>query len=266
MEPLASDIAPAEIAAAIEANTSQFLMELGEAGGGETRDDTVRWTIGGSPIDYHNAIVAAALSPQEADAAIAASIERLKARGVPGSWHVGPSMTPPDIGRRLLRAGFSYAGDDVGMAAALDKLTAEPVPAAFSIDRVGSDGELDEWVETLGQGFGEGLPEAQWVGSVYSKLGLDDANWRHYLGRLDGRPVATATMFLSGGVAGIYFVFTLPAARRQGIGAAMTRTPLEEARRLGYRLGVLGASVMGEPVYRRMGFAEYCRIGIYEWR
>jgi hypothetical protein len=23
---------------------------------------------------------------------------------------------------------------------------------------------------------------------------------------------------------------------------------------------------MGYPVYRRLGFEEYCRIGLYEWR
>ncbi len=46
----------------------------------------------------------------------------------------------------------------------------------------------------------------------------------------------------------------------------MTLAPLLEARQLGYRTGVLGSSEMGCPVYRRLGFEERCRIGVYEWR
>ena len=78
--------------------------------------------------------------------------------------------------------------------------------------------------------------------------------------------MATATLFLGAGVAGIYFVFTAERARRRGIGAAITLAALREAWDLGYGIGVLGSSQAGYPVYRRLGFEEFCRIGIYEWR
>ena len=56
--------------------------------------------IGDSPIDYNNAVVRADLTPEQADQAIAESIERLQAYSAPGTWHVGPSMRPADLSAR----------------------------------------------------------------------------------------------------------------------------------------------------------------------
>lgn len=259
-------MADAEIIAAIENNGAEFLLAMGRAGGGEERSDAVCWIIGGSPIDYNNAVFAASLGDAEADAAIVASREALRACKVPGTWHVGPSMTPPSLRERLLAHGFTHAGDDVGMAVDPAALPDLPVPGLV-IEEVLGPTDLAAWVATLAQGFGEGPPEAGWVGDVYSRLGYGGRSpWHHYLGRLAGQPVATATLFRTGAVAGVYFVFTLPEVRRRGIGAAITAAALFAAQQHGARLGVLGASPMGEPVYRRMGFREYCRIGLYEWR
>src|SRR5215216_1540043 len=256
-------------ALAIEENGAEFLMDLGRAAGAEERDDgRVRWVVGNSPIGYHNCVVYADLNLAEADGEIEASLKRMRAHGVPGSWHVGPSMRPSDLGRRLTAHGFEYGGDDIGMAVDLSTLLEEvPPPADFVGEQVRDEARLAAWVETLGSGFGEGPAEAQWVGEMYRRLDLDDEGpWRHYLGRLAGQPVATATSFFGAGVAGIYFVCTVERARRRGIGAAITLAALREARDLGYSVGVLGSSEMGQCIYRGLGFEEHCRIGLYEWR
>jgi GNAT superfamily N-acetyltransferase len=256
-------------ALAIEENGAEFLMALGRAAGAEERDDgRIRWVIGNSPIDYHNCVVHADLTQEEADREIEASLERMRALGVPGSWHVGPSMRPSDLGVRLAAHGFEYGGDDIGMAVDLSELPEEvTAPPAFVVERVRDETGLAAWVEALGSGFGEGPVEAEWVGEMYRRLGLgDEGPWRHYLGLLESEPVATATSFFGAGVAGIYFVCTVERARRRGIGAGITLAALLEARDLGYSVGVLGSSEMGYPVYRGLGFEEYCRIGLYEWR
>ena len=258
-----------DLARAVEANGAEFLLALGRAGGGEERaEPQIAWTIGGSPIDYHNAVVRADLTPKQADQAISESITRLRAHGVPGTWHVGPSMRPADLGARLIAHGFAYAGDDIGMAADLGTLPATlETPPGLVIDRVRDEQDLAIWTRTLAAGFGEGEREAAWTGEMYRRIGLgDEQPWRHYLGRLNSVPVATASLFLGAGVAGIYFVFTIEKARRQGIGAAITHAALRDAYALGYQIGVLGASELGYSVYQRLGFQECCRIGIYEWR
>ncbi|WP_433161170.1 GNAT family N-acetyltransferase [Kribbella sp. CA-247076] len=251
------------IVRAIEENAAELLMAMGAAGGGVQRDDgTVRWTIGGSPLDYHNAVVAADLPDAEADRVIAESVQELRDRAVPGCWHVGPSMRPADLGRRLLAAGFRDGGSEPGMAVELAGLRRPAAVPGLEITRVDTEDQLNVWENTLGRGFGEGEREARWVAGVYRRLGLADP-WRHYLGRLDGAPVATITVFLAAGVAGVYFVMTVPEARRRGIGAAVTYTALREVHDVEY--AVLGSSAAGRSVYASLGFQQHCTIDLYEW-
>ncbi|TCC60406.1 GNAT family N-acetyltransferase [Kribbella pittospori] len=244
---------------AIEENAAELLMAMGAAGGGVQRDDAAaRWTIGGSPIDYHNAVVGAT-----GKQVIAESLAELRNHGVPGTWHVGPSMQSGDLAERLAAGGFAFGGSEPGMAVRLDELRTPADVPGLEITRVRDDEELATWEATLGRGFGEGVKEARWVAEVYRKLGYGDP-WRHYLGRLDGEPVATTTIFLGAGVAGVYFVMTVPEARRRGIGAAITYAALREAAGVA-EYGVLGSSPAGRSVYAGLGFREYCTIDLYEW-
>ena len=70
------------------------------------------------------------------------------------------------------------------------------------------------------------------------------------------RPVATATAFLSHGVAGIGWVAVVRDEHRRGLGAAVTATVTNLGLELGGRGATLMASPMGAPVYRRMGFVD----------
>jgi GNAT superfamily N-acetyltransferase len=255
------------VARAIEENAAQLLLTMGRAGGGEEyRDDHLHWTIGGSPIDYHNAVVHADLTTATADAAIQMVVEKLREKTVPGSWHVTEAMRPLNLADRLAEAGFTNGGSEPCMAVRIDVMHEQAMPSNVRIIRAGSDGDIDTWVNTLARGFGEGEREANWVGEVYKRVGLGDHSpFRHFIALLDDQPAGTASLFLDGSTAGIYFVMTAPEARRMGIGAALTQHALRVARNLGYHIGVLGSSEMGYPVYRRLGFEAYSRVGIYEW-
>ena len=88
-------------------------------------------------------------------------------------------------------------------------------------------------------------------------------SFRHYLGLLDGKPVATGGMHVGDSVVGITNITVLPEARRRGIGTAISRAPVLKARDLGYRIACLQSSKMGYPMYERMGFREYLKFAVY---
>ena len=76
---------------------------------------------------------------------------------------------------------------------------------------------------------------------------------------VDGAPAAAAQTLLSHGIAGVYWVGTVESARGRGLGEAVTRAVTNAAFDNGATANTLQASVMGEPIYRRMGYEEICR-------
>ena len=73
------------------------------------------------------------------------------------------------------------------------------------------------------------------------------------------QPLATAQVVLSHGVAGVYYVGTVEAARGRGLAELVTRTVTNLGFDLGAALVTLQASSMGDPIYRRMGYREVYR-------
>jgi GNAT superfamily N-acetyltransferase len=88
-----------------------------------------------------------------------------------------------------------------------------------------------------------------------------------YVGYVDGAPVTSSALFLNNGVAGIYNVATVDSHRRTGLGAAMTWHAVQRGRELGCQFSGLLSSVMGQPVYERMGFrtiTSYPTLGVQQ--
>ena len=143
-----------QLAHAVEANGAEFLLALGRAGGGQQRRDAqVTWSIGGSPIDYHNAVVAANLAPEQIDQVIDQSRALLEQYRVPGTWHVGPAMRPANLGERLLARGFRYGGYGIGMALPLAQLSEQPaLPGGQNRDGAAAAPRTNRYAPATGPG------------------------------------------------------------------------------------------------------------------
>lgn len=80
--------------------------------------------------------------------------------------------------------------------------------------------------------------------------------------RYEGTPATSAMVLFSHSIAGVYWVSTVRALRRRGLGEACTRAATNAAFARGARAVVLQATRMGEPMYRELGFREITR---YPW-
>lgn len=271
MPDILSDFAPAALTAAVEANFAAFFAYLGRAPQAVAHEDAeTAWCISGIPIAEYTAVTRFQMPDGAAPAAVRERVRQILAafaqRRLGMLWWVGPSTRPADLGDYLRDAGLEFVGPGPGMAADLAALNTAPAPVGLRITRVGDEAALRQWVYVAGAGYSEPDTILKARFAVHAALGLgDDQPLQRYLALLDGAPVAIAALFLGAGVAGIYEVATVPAARRKGIGGAVTLAALRQARTLGYRVGVLEASPMGFPVYQHLGFQQTCSFDIYSF-
>jgi GNAT superfamily N-acetyltransferase len=262
------DLSTHALVTAIESNLFGLVSEFRQWSRTELHDDPdMLWSVTDIPFPLFNGVLRARLAASRIDAAIEAAVARCRSRKVPLLWWTGPATRPADLGARLMSHGFVHDADLPGMAVDLTVLgEAPPAPPGLEIERVSEPETLRTWCQVATAGFG--MPG--FVGDAFLELftsvGLGGGSpLHHYIGRLDGEPVATSSMFIGAGVAGIYNVCTIPEARQRGIGAGLTHRALGDARASGFRAAILQSSALGAGVYRKLGFREYCNVGHYVW-
>ena len=251
---------------AIEENFFKFVSLLKQYPKAEVHDDLeLLWTITDIPFFLFNVQMRARLLPEVVEPEIRSAIERGQSHKVPICWYVSQTTKPVDLWNHLEKHGFIAEEPEIGMAIDFSLINQSlPVAPDLRIERVENREMLQTWCHTASSGFDMPAFVGEAFHDIFLFLGLSKLSpVHHYIGYLNGEPVATSTLYPGAGVAGIYDVSTLPEARRQGIGAAMTIQALQDARQMGYQVGILQASQMGLPVYKRIGFKEYCKINLY---
>ncbi len=266
MSGILADFSPASMAAAIEANLFALFEQLHGWPRVELHHDAAcTWTLSHLPFPLFNSVVRATLEAGSAEAAIDARIRDCSDRNVPMLWWTGPSTTPPDLGERLERRGFLLE-PAVGMVADVHYVSAQPCQTVIEVEPVGDAAGMTTWSTVLCSAFGAPQAFGEAFADLAAAIGLGpESPLRHFLGRLNGEPVATCSLFFGAGVAGIYDVGTLPERRRRGVGAAITRAAVSAAAASGYRMAILHSSELGKNMYRSLGFQAVCSIGQYVW-
>ncbi len=176
-------------------------------------------------------------------------------------WWLGPSTEPPDLYERLLELGAAQPLDRTPELTAM--ATTQPPAAGPPEVTVRPVETLEEMAEGLRIGWEAfGTPpevrdhdlERRWRDRQESAAAVE------YVAYLDGEPVGHALgiycpsgCLLIGGA-------TLPSARGRGAYRALVRARWDEAVRRGTPALVAQAAPTSEPILRRLGFDEVCRV------
>lgn len=287
-ETILTNPSPAELEAAVEENLAALFRAMVTVlpGGELVESEKLSYHLAFPTNPMFKGVWHTRLASDEVEAAIDQTLAWFKARSAPFIfWWTGPGTTPADLGERLVARGLlsmeaqmkdlvtgvkQTASGAPGMVADLrqvNEAVLSQVPPGFTIEEVQDKIALYEFKRIFVETYG--IPD--WAGQAWVdatlRVGIGETPWKIFLGRLNGEPVATNMLFNGGGVASVYSVATIPSARGQGIGGAITLQPLLEARDMGYHYAALFATEMGVSVYERLGFRlTGARINRYLWR
>jgi len=208
-----------------------------------------------------NAVTRTAFPDEGADAAIRETIAWYGDRTI--RWWTGPGDRPLDLEDRLAAHGFEGVRAP-GMACDLADPWDADDPDGLEIRAASSAEDVGEFLTVLTAVYRDAGWQESWR-DAFTAIGFhDDAPVRVYVGREGGRPVSSSFLVTGAGVAGVYGVHTDPAERGRGLGAALTRAPMRDARDAGYEVAVLQSTAKAAPLYARIGFRTVCEVGIYE--
>jgi GNAT superfamily N-acetyltransferase len=179
-------------------------------------------------------------------------------------WWLGPSATPPDLYERLLELGLREPEDRVRELVAL--ATAQPPargPEDVAVRRVETLDDYRRSLEVMWEAFD--VPPERRAAQRAQAEQLFRSEQEHgstatYLAFLDGRAVATGRAAFCDRGALLFAGSTLPFARGRGAYRALVRARWDEAARRGTPALVTQAAPSSEPILRRLGFEEVCRL------
>lgn len=200
------------------------------------------------------AIVDPGISLEELDE-LAAPLAELE---MPSSVFFKSDPATKEQDAALTALGFAGFGAMPLMAVDNATLAGAKLPDGFEFRQIG-ESEREGWTDALAVGYE--IPYL--LSEMFADLDGESSEFALY-GAFDGPAVVSTSMtFAYDGLMGIYGVATRANYRGMGLGAFMTAEPLRRARAEGWDTGILQASEMGFPIYRRLGFEQVGGMAMY---
>jgi GNAT superfamily N-acetyltransferase len=208
-----------------------------------------------APGTQTSCVVWSQLTPDSADAVIAAQRAYFMARGTPVEWKYYDYDQPPDLPQRLLAAGFEAEDEELMLVAETAAISRDvELPAGVRLERVTDQAGLAAMMTVQNLAFDDPSPElgprlAEQLRAAPELIEL-------VVAMAGDEPVSAARIEFVPGTdfAGLWGGGTVPAWRSKGIFRALVayRAGLAAAR--GYRYLQVDALPTSRPILQRLGF------------
>jgi GNAT superfamily N-acetyltransferase len=255
----------AAVLSAFDAQVRRGVHADGSGAIGERAGPVVRWTAaagaGWSGVTWSD------LDAATADEVIAGQVRFFAGRGERFEWKHYSYDQPPDLGERLIAAGFAReepeslmvanAAEIAGSAAA-----AASLPDGIRLVRVTDEAGLDLITEVHDRVFG---PDPRLRAALTAQL--SNPGTVTVVAMAGARPVCSARAEFGAGsqFAGLWGGGTLPQWRGRGIYRALVGYRARLAAARGYRYLQVDASPQSRPILERLGFACLAQTTPYVW-
>lgn len=260
-----TDLSTIALTTVIDTNLIEKSLSFARFFNGEIFGPDPLWYKTGRRMPNNNGVVRATFNNSTVEKGIQTLVNPFKIRKRPLTWWVGPRTTPHNLGQSLQKQGLIHNRDMIGMAAELDVLSLPADAPPLDLDLVENKQTLKDWYNVILKCFPTTYSQSYFDALAAISL-RPDADWLHYVGRVAGQVVSASSLFLGGGVAGLYNLGTVPEVRGAGYGALTTLSSFSIAREQGYRVGTLQTTYPNAlRMYHRMGFEVYCKIGVYRY-
>jgi hypothetical protein len=238
---------------------NDFVQESAEsyAAFGRARGDRVERIDGvatmvdaGSPLPFINRVV---LEQPVDDATFL--VDRVGAfydAGLPTPFLLDSTWPTPDLGA----AGFTLMGHPPLMVRPPGAQYPAP-PPELRIERVDDDRRAFDYERALIDGYPAPMLQPMTEVTIVTPKALGAPGWHHFVGYVDGTPVATGSGYAGERLVRVDNIATLESARGRGYGLAMTATAASVDPD---KPATLVASDLGRGVYERLGFVAVLRV------
>ncbi|MBB6462007.1 GNAT family N-acetyltransferase [Flammeovirga kamogawensis] len=153
-----------------------------------------------------------------------------------------------------LKLVFGQLNMALNLSSEFDKLKANP-----NIIEVTSKNDIEGFASTASASFGYYVDK-----KVIAQIIEQSNKIKLFLYKLNNKYLGCGMIFIdASNNAGLHMIGTLPEGRGKGIGKSITERLIIEAKRYKSNYCVLNASLMGKPIYEKLGFKPYGELQTY---